>query len=77
MNHIYRSHKLKPDKVNCVRKLRIFNNLRQIDLVEKTKIKYQTIRHIESNTRKMTKNEEKKIADALSVKVYQLYEEGK
>ena len=77
MNYEYRSSKLKPDKINCVRKLRIFNNFRQIDLVEKTKIKYQTIRHIELNTRKMMKNEEKKLADALGVNVYQLYEEGK
>ena len=75
MNYEYK--KLKPIKINCVRKLRLYNDLDQSKVSIKTRIPYSVISKIENQKRMITKKEEEKLATLFRVNVNQLYEEEK
>jgi hypothetical protein len=75
MKHEYR--KLKPIKINCVKKLRLWNDFTQAYVIIKTRIPYSVISSIENNKRIIKKKEEKKLAALFGVSVKQLYEEVK
>jgi len=73
----YEYIKLKPVKINCVKKLRLYNNFKQTYVSIKTRIPESIIRSIENNKRIIKKEEEKKLAELFGVSVKQLYEEVK
>jgi hypothetical protein len=75
MKHEYR--KLKPVKINCVKKLRLWNDFTQDYVIIKTRIPYSVISSIENNKRIIKKKEEEKLATLFGVSVKQLYEENK
>jgi len=72
MKHEYR--KLKPIKINCVKKLRLWNDFTQDYVTIKTRIPYSIISSIENNKRMIKNKEEKKLAALFGVSVKQLYE---
>jgi hypothetical protein len=73
----YEYRKLKPDKINCVKKLRLWNDFTQDYVIIKTRIPYSVISSIENNKRIIKKEEEKKLAALFGVSVNQLYEKNK
>jgi ribosome-binding protein aMBF1 (putative translation factor) len=75
MKHEY--IKLKPVKINCVRKLRLYNDLDQSKVSIKTRIPESIIRSIENQRRMITEKEEEKLAELFGISVNQLYEENK
>jgi len=75
MKYEYRN--LKPIKINCVKKLRLYNDFKQSYVTIKTRIPYHIIASIENNKRMIKKKEEKKLAELFGVSVNQLYEEEK
>lgn len=73
MKYEYRN--LKPIKINCVKKLRLYNDFMQSYVTLKTRIPYSIISSIENNKRMIKKKEEEKLATLFGVSVNQLYEE--
>jgi hypothetical protein len=68
---------LKPIKINCVKKLRLWKDFTQAYVILKTRIPYSIISNIENNKRMIKKKEEKKLAELFGVSINQLYQEGK